>query len=228
MDKRVRKMPELKGVLDTYRMDFCNSLQYLASTSCFVNQSRPSPEPNTAADEINPCGTCGVPYYFLDGTIGEWEYLRDLCKALLRVDKARDWIGNVITIVEEVLRAADANESRKFWNEFFMAKVCENRLYVAGWISTLFPLDQKGTFKAFSRKKLREVTSLGFTGFVPAPLSWKVGSETHDVTLYTGLVGAVKTVRREGLYVECRFTWGLANRAPSEDERGNLYSIAEE
>ena len=229
LDKKVRKMPELRGVLETYRLDLCNSLEFLTSMSCFTD-SPPSPPSPPVEEEINPCGTCGVPFYMLDGSIGEWEYVRDLCKALLRVDKARDWIGNVVTIVEEVLRAANVNESRRFWNQFFTAKVCENRLYVAGWISTLFPLDQGGSFKPFSRKKLRVASSLGYTGFVRAPLAWKVGSDIHHVNLYTGLVGAVKTVRQEVQYVECRFTWGLADQVPQMpgEDIENLYDIDEE
>ena len=81
---------------------------------------------------------CGIPSVTLEGTITDWERVRDGARQLLTFDMAW-WSPYLLPLLDEFVQACAGRPDPAFWCSFFKLLNMSGGPYVNGYVVNLFP-----------------------------------------------------------------------------------------
>ena len=86
---------------------------------------------------------CGIPEITLEGTIDDWQKLREKTLSLAKYDLDW-WIKPLTPILDQFVAAASGKVDVKFWRDMYKRNDDSGGPYITGWIVTLFPYAGRG------------------------------------------------------------------------------------
>jgi hypothetical protein len=81
---------------------------------------------------------CGIPVVILDGTVGDWEKVRDRIGRLVRFDLAW-WTDHLGPILDEFIKAAKGDPTPSFWKQLYKKVNGSGGPFLSGWLVRLLP-----------------------------------------------------------------------------------------
>jgi len=88
--------------------------------------------------EYSCVSACGIPAVTLEGTVEDWEKVRERAGQLDRFDLAW-WTDKVVPILDEFIRVAKGNPTPSFWKQLYKKEDESGGPYVNGWLVRLLP-----------------------------------------------------------------------------------------
>jgi hypothetical protein len=94
--------------------------------------------------------SCGIPFFILEGTIEDWELLREKIEQIITrktlPDLASRWLPAILPTLDKIVRARKGEEmDRSFWESFFKLGSSGGSggyTFVSGWINCFFPFQE--------------------------------------------------------------------------------------
>jgi hypothetical protein len=95
---------------------------------------------------------CGIPYFIMEGSVEDWQALREKAEQVIRrktkPDFAGAWLPVLLPLLDKLrdIRAGNDRDGRvdkEFWNDFFKIGAkggSGGYTFVNGWINSFFPL----------------------------------------------------------------------------------------
>ena len=81
---------------------------------------------------------CGIPEITLQGTVGDWQRIRDRIEVLATYEL--DWWTSRLTpILDQFVATANAEPDREFWQAIYKPQQTYGAELASGWIADLFP-----------------------------------------------------------------------------------------
>ena len=97
-------------------------------------------------------GGCGLPYVTVEGSLEDWEKLKEKTEKLGKYD-LEWWTSKIIPILDEIINTKKGNINTSFWKRMVRVKTPDGQ-YVPdiydGWFTTFFPFD-------FTNKRIDEI-----------------------------------------------------------------------
>ena len=85
---------------------------------------------------------CGIPAITLQGTVRDWETLKEKASSLCEYD-LNWWVDAMIPVLDQFIEAASGKVNRDFWRKIYHQHGGRNAYrpgpYVSGWILSFFP-----------------------------------------------------------------------------------------
>ncbi len=81
---------------------------------------------------------CGIPEITLEGTVDDWQRMRDRIEVLATYDLDW-WISRLAPILEQFIAAAKGHPDREFWKAIYKPEKAYATDIATGWITDLFP-----------------------------------------------------------------------------------------
>jgi hypothetical protein len=88
--------------------------------------------------EYSFVSACGIPAVTLEGTVEDWEKIRERAGRLGRYDLSW-WTDRVGPILDEFVKAARGSPTRSFWKNLYKEDDGSGGPYVSGWLVRLLP-----------------------------------------------------------------------------------------
>jgi hypothetical protein len=88
--------------------------------------------------EYSVSSLCGIPSVTLEGTVADWEAIRDRVGRLGQYDLGW-WTASLEPIADEFVKAARGQPSAKFWQRLYKAENSSGGPYCGGWLVRLLP-----------------------------------------------------------------------------------------
>jgi hypothetical protein len=93
---------------------------------------------------------CGIPFFILDGTVEDWESLREKAEQIVvrktLPEFSARWLPALLPTLDKIIKARKGEENDKaFWDSFFKIGATHGSgsfTYVSGWINCFYPLMQ--------------------------------------------------------------------------------------
>ena len=89
---------------------------------------------------------CGIPSITLEGTVEDWERVKEKTLALEKYDLGW-WTDRLVPILDEFIAASKGNADIAFWKEMVHITKpgkCGDPRVIDGWITDLYPYDRDG------------------------------------------------------------------------------------
>ena len=89
---------------------------------------------------------CGIPSITLEGTVEDWERVKEKTLALEKYDLGW-WTDRLVPILDEFIAASKGNADIAFWKEMVHITkpgTCGDSRVIDGWITDLYPYDRDG------------------------------------------------------------------------------------
>ena len=89
---------------------------------------------------------CGIPSITLEGTVQDWERVKEKTLALEKYDLGW-WTDRLVPILDEFIAASKGNADIAFWKEMVHITkpgTCGDPRVIDGWITDLYPYDRDG------------------------------------------------------------------------------------
>ena len=163
--------------------------------------------------EYETISLCGIPEITLLGTPDDWLSIQKRAEAFAEFD-LKDWTKALRPVLRQILRTAQGDVDRAFWQSFYKLNSHSGGPFVTGWINVLFPYveapymlkwslhrsgqvipeEQKGGLAYWNHRVTRwdgaAHTAAEFpTGLSSAPFSWKYLSSEFPMVFTGGFVG---------------------------------------
>ena len=190
----------------------------IAIMSCFKNYFK----------FIRFYGGCGFPYINLEGTLNDYEQLKNKVEKLMGFD-IDDWIKELIIIIDKIIETKKGKIDVNFWKNMIINKeTVEPRgsgeltkvNNIDGWLLNFYPYYKKDDYYKFCEKLERrrdfnkpiDVKSLKYLPeeFIEVPLTM-VHKQTFEVTelsIKTGILGMIQ--EKNGL-IKPEIGWFISN-----------------
>jgi hypothetical protein len=93
---------------------------------------------------------CGIPFFILDGTVEDWESLREKAEQIIvrktLPEFSARWLPALLPTLDKIIKARKGEENDKaFWDSFFKIGATHGSgafTFVSGWINCFYPLMQ--------------------------------------------------------------------------------------
>jgi len=141
---------------------------------------------------------CGIPEITLLGTPDDWLSIQKRAEAFAEFD-LKDWTKALRPVLRQILRTAQGDVDRAFWQSFYKLKSESGGPFVTGWINVLFPyLVRRRTSRNcrfWNHSATRWEDGAGHTaaefptGLSSAPFSWKYLDSEFPMVFTGGFVG---------------------------------------
>ena len=190
----------------------------IAIMSCFKNYFK----------FIRFYGGCGFPYINLEGTLNDYEQLKNKVEKLMGFD-IDDWIKELIIIIDKIIETKKGKIDVNFWKNMIINKeTVEPRgsgeltkvNNIDGWLLNFYPYYKKDDYYKFCEKLERrrdfnkpiDVKGLKYLPeeFIEVPLTM-VHKQTFEVTelsVKTGILGMIQ--EKNGL-IKPEIGWFISN-----------------
>ena len=190
----------------------------IAIMSCFKNYFK----------FIRFYGGCGFPYINLEGTLNDYEQLKNKVEKLMGFD-IDDWIKELIIIIDKIIETKKGKIDVNFWKNMIINKeTVEPRgsgeltkvNNIDGWLLNFYPYYKKDDYYKFCEKLERrrdfnkpiDVKGLKYLPeeFIEVPLTM-VHKQTFEVTelsIKTGILGMIQ--EKNGL-IKPEIGWFISN-----------------
>jgi hypothetical protein len=93
---------------------------------------------------------CGIPAVTVEGTVEDWEVVRERVGRLGQYDLAW-WTDRVEPIIDEFVKAAKGNPTSSFWKRLYKEDNSSGGPYVSGWLVRLLPYLKQGDYDEMGR-----------------------------------------------------------------------------
>ncbi len=163
---------------------------------------------------------CGIPQVVLEGTVADWERLRDRTQSLGKTYAVRWWTDRLLPILDRVARTAAGKADVPLWQSIYKWIDGSGGPYVTGWILAFFPYvgrdepkDPNPALRPGYKTSEREPWINGLTtDQLPGPLSkvpflWKYENRRFQMELLAGFVGFTQDV--ETLRLRPKIGWAV-------------------
>jgi len=169
---------------------------------------------------------CGFPSITIEGTVEDWELVKEKTLALAKYD-LEWWTSALIPIIDQFINARKGAPDYSFWDRMVRQHAGRGPYdpsYIDGWICTFFPYDIYG-----DRRSLTRITDSSkiASEILDTPFILKVTGAGPEIELPsqfdTGFFGLKETKDGPGLYnVKPIIGWGIRiGVEPSEPKRKN-------
>ena len=91
--------------------------------------------------------TCGIPYVILEGTLKDWENVREKFNSLMKhveTEPMKRWAENLNPILDEFVNSKKGIVNLEFWKQTVQIRDSNrsyNQYFYKGWFLSLFPYD---------------------------------------------------------------------------------------
>jgi hypothetical protein len=178
--------------------------------------------------EFGLCTRCGIPQVVLEGSVTDWEKLRDKTELLGQAYQMSWWTHRLLPTLDRVARNAAGKDDPQLWQTLYKRIDGSGGPYVSGWIADFFPYvgcdEPKYQNPAFQNKsRLKEWEQWPWdwcltTDDLPSPLSkvpfrWTYEDMQIRMELLAGFIGF--TQHAETLQLRPKIGWAV------REARGN-------
>ena len=205
----------------------------IAIMSCFKNYFK----------FIRFYGGCGFPYINLEGTLNDYEQLKNKVEKLMGFD-IDDWIKELIIIIDKIIETKKGKIDIDFWKNMIINKeTMEPRgsgalrkvNNIDGWLLNFYPYYKSIDFFNFSEKLVRrkdfnkpiDVLHLNYLPeeFIEVPLTMvnKLTSKETELSVKTGFLGMIQ--EKNGL-IKPEIGWFISNmidKGEAQKRKRQLY-----
>ena len=136
---------------------------------------------------------CGIPSITLEGTVEDWERVKEKTLALEKYDLGW-WTDRLVPILDEFIAASKGNADIAFWKEMVHITKpgkCGDPRVIDGWITDLYPYDRDG--KRMNGGKITDTDKLpGEISKVRIRIVYNNGLSSEagpDVEVWAGIFG---------------------------------------
>jgi len=163
---------------------------------------------------------CGIPEITLLGTVEDWEQICERALALSEF-KCEEWIGALIVVLDEFVKAAKGNVNKSFWQRFYKLNDSSGGPYITGAINVFFPYIGKDASKPNTHMSTWQEDKIIWFGGGPAtyeipmglslvPFTWDYYGRELPMQFIGGFVGTSQD--QETLAVKPALGWAVADR----------------
>jgi hypothetical protein len=82
---------------------------------------------------------CGIPTITLEGSVADWQKVKDKTVALAKFGGLDWWLNGVYPILDQFIAAADGKENTRFWESIYKGQSVSGGLSIDGWLLKLLP-----------------------------------------------------------------------------------------
>lgn len=141
---------------------------------------------------------CGIPTVTLEGTVEDWEKMRERVHALHTLDLGLDfWLPSVDRVLEGFVDAAKGEADKSWWSSIYKLSGGSGGPYINGWITWLLPYLSNGSLNPTigneERPAMCSRVSISDDDYpsslAKAPFVWKYYDELFDYEFIAGLTG---------------------------------------
>jgi hypothetical protein len=165
---------------------------------------------------------CGIPQVVLEGSVADWEKLRDKTESLGKTYAMSWWTRRLLPILNRVSRNAAGKDDPQLWQTLYKQINGSGGPYVSGWIADFFPYVghdepkyQNPAFRNESRPEKWEQRPWAWcitTHDLPSPLSkvpfqWHYKEKQFRMELLAGFVGFTQDI--ETLQLRPKIGWAV-------------------
>ena len=167
---------------------------------------------------------CGIPQVVLEGTVADWERLRDKTESLGRTYAVTWWTDRLLPILDRVARNAAGKADAALWESIYKEVDASGGPYLSGWITDFFPYvvrdEPNDRNRAFRQEPIPENPRILAASFgsrvtteqLPSSLSkvpfvWKYLDEEFRMEFLAGFVGF--TQEAESLRLRPKIGWAV-------------------
>lgn len=193
---------------------------------------------------------CGFPKITLEGTIEDWQHLRDASEHLLRrctPDFAKQWSAALLPVLDKFVAARSGEVDARFWNS--MCKLGGTsgsgaRTWFNGWFNIFFPYINRrpnGYCQPYCSNAGYVLEGLVWdkrygmialdgcggpdcldfgTGTSSAPVEWNFNGMTVDLEFKAGFMGAVQDL--ETLEIRPQIAWFITRATKSSTQQEKI------
>ena len=158
---------------------------------------------------------CGIPEITLEGTLDDWQKLRDKTLSLAKYDLDW-WITPLSPILDQFVDAASGKVDVDFWRGIYKQNDDSGGPYITGWIVTLFPYAGRGNRRNGYLQCWDKTYRFGGVkttyfprGVVYCPFNWKYLGNDIPMHFYAGFMCV--TQDSNTLAVRPEIGWAIAN-----------------
>lgn len=168
------------------------------------------------------CTLCGIPSVQLEGTMYDWERLRDKTEQLSNAYDLSWWTDNIIPILDKIVRNAEGKDDPYLWSNIYKQTGGSGGPFISGWITQFLPyLECTEARMLVSNKYLGKDMSNGWGGLtnydLPSgisnfPFIWEYYDQKINMEFVAGFAGvtqnkSTKAVRPKIAWAVCE-VWG--------------------
>lgn len=151
---------------------------------------------------------CGIPSVTLEGTVEDWELIRDKAAKLAEFN-LEWWIDKLLPVLDEIVKSAKGNPSVDFWKSWYSEGGGSGGPYVTGHIVAFYPYlgssNKKNTFSDHG------VTLASFpAGFSEVPFIWNYNGTRYPMQFIGGQIGMHEA---QGGAVKAALGWAVREAA---------------
>lgn len=159
------------------------------------------------------CSTlCGIPQITLEGTIEDWEHLRDKTRLMEGLDLDW-WLASLHQVLDEFVNSAKGKINQYWWQSIYNTNNQSGGPYMAGWCTWLLPYTKTknyikksdGNYETVNKLQrnplMGDVSERSFGGLVDdslpsalakAPFIWNYYGQEFQYEFIAGLTGVVE------------------------------------
>lgn len=159
---------------------------------------------------------CGIPEFYLDGTVEDWTLLREKAESIKKYE-LNWWIESCLPLLDKILETRKGNVDKEFWNSFFKQDNQSGGPYLNGWLFRFFPYVKDESGKGVMKNPLLEGKSVLLkaddfsAGTSLVPFKWKIEipplQTSYEMKFVSGFLGISQDT--ENLMLKTEIDWAV-------------------
>jgi len=158
---------------------------------------------------------CGIPSVTLEGTVEDWESIRERVKNITEFD-LQWWTSELLPVLDEIVKSAKGNPDISFWQEWYSVGGGSGGPFISGHVAKFYPYTGHSKKSRTDFSKLKGSMFGGLTmGSIPngissVPFIWNYYSQRIPMEFIGGIIGIQGT---DDGGVRSAFGWALRETA---------------
>ena len=169
--------------------------------------------------EFGCCTLCGIPCVTLEGTVEDWERLRDKTERLGEAYDVKWWTNGMLPVLERIVRNVAGADDPDLWQGIYKENGGSGGPFIHGWIIKFFPyLASRKASQGLRRNPYLEkddersffggMTSNEWpSGLSKVPLSWLYYDQIYEMEMLAGF--AAYSQDKDTRAVRPRISWAV-------------------
>ena len=150
---------------------------------------------------------CSIPRVTLEGTVEDWENIRDRVRTLSEFD-LNWWTDELLPVMDQLVRTAQGHPELDFWAEWYKVRGGSGGPFISGHVKKFFPYHGRHTPQ---RADFMDLTMDQIPhGFSQVPFVWNYYSSRYPMEFLGGIIGVAQDANGA---VRGAFGWSVREAA---------------